>query len=98
MTKTCEVDDKIIFNSAEEPYTVECEACQHHCKIYHYRACEARHEWNRAQGIDVFQTVYEQDRMARSQLQGTGSNLTPLVRNSNQNVNSKKKTSRHRGR
>ena len=68
--KVCIVDNKTCFE-AEQPYTVKCEACNLWCKIFKYRSCEDRFEWNAQQGIDVFKDVKEIERLSNSQ-QGIG--------------------------
>jgi len=87
----CKVDNEKVFED-EHFYTVKCEACQKYCKIYHYRSCEERHQWNQDSGIDVFSTIKHLDQMARTQL-----GIAPSQDKNKQN-SQKKKISRHRGR
>lgn len=89
----CQTDGVKVFDT-EEPYTVQCEACQKHCKIFHYRSCEERHKWNAEQGNDVFAALREADRIARHQM-GQGVGLPPSP---GKTENSPRPPSRHRGR
>lgn len=62
---TCTPDNKTKFET-EQDYTVRCEACNLFVKLYKYRSCEERFEWNAKQGVDVFQTVKEIEKLSGS--------------------------------
>jgi len=89
--KPCEVDDKTVFDNQTE-YTEFCKVCQHHVKIYKYRACEYQHEQLAKVGQDPFDKVKEIERVSNFQ-QGIG---TRPAQNSTEKSLPKKPTRRGR--
>jgi phage terminase large subunit GpA-like protein len=70
----CKSDNKKVFEDPQD-YTILCEACQLHCKLYHYRQCQARFEWNAENGNDILKQIAQSNKLAQSQ---TGLKIDPV--------------------
>jgi hypothetical protein len=90
----CKPDNKYVFTT-EVDYAVLCEACNLWCKVYKYRGCQKRFQWNIDRGNDLTKQIAEQDRLAAYQM-GI-SPLPPQNHNQSNQQNSNKKPTR-RGR
>lgn len=91
----CKIDNKAVFEG-EEFNTTFCEACEHFCKIYHYRACEERHKWNLEKGIDVFSQQQMLDKIAGVQQKAPVDPTSPQSKQSPPKKDPR--NTRHRGR
>lgn len=93
----CEIDRKTVFEE-EQFYTIKCEACGKFCKLYKYRSCQERFQWNSDNGLDIFKEYRQLEGQAFAQMGISPPNTIRSSDVSSENQNNKSKKNNRRGR
>jgi hypothetical protein len=64
--KPCEKDNKTVFDKTTD-YSIYCEFCKMHVKVYRFRSCEFRIQSELARGNDILRPIIESNKIAQVQ-------------------------------